>query len=463
MDKQLDIFKKFIQDKNLIPGQSKVIVAVSGGVDSVVLLDMLFRLKKDFQWELYVAHLNHGIRGTEADRDHKFVANLSKKYNLPFLHKTVDTLEFIKTRGMSEEEGARILRFRFFEEILLETNADMVALGHHADDQVETVLDHFIRGSGLAGLSGMRAKRGNYVRPLLFTNRGKIETYARVHSLDYKIDSTNLLLKYQRNSIRKKLIPFISKHYNPAISRVVLRTAQIMSETEEYLKEQARNGYQACLINFKKNKIILEIESFLGYFTIVQKYIIYQVLEHFEIHSSVVTTEKLSRVLRLIKDRKSGKKFRIVKDLHLLIDHGCVVFTKGITPEFEVEVIPGKSYRIRDDEIFTIQKISGSKNITKDFTTNTNTEFIDFDKIKGKLRIRNFKPGDKFRPLNFRGEKKVGDFFTDLKIPLHERLEIPVLECDSGIIWIVGYRLDDRFKIDKNTTNILELLIKKES
>ena len=236
--------------------------------------------------------MNHGIREKEADRDAKFVEQLANKYELPIVIENVRTLEFSKKHHLSEEEGARILRYRFFEKILSKTNADWAILGHHADDQVETVLDHFMRGSGIKGLCGMSVKRDKYLRPLLYVTRKEIETYADDLSLEYLIDSTNEMKKYRRNRIRHELIPAIKKHFNPGINDVILRTVTIANEIEEYLCSQAQTALDECFNNFKKNKIILDIDSFLNYFTVIQKYMLFQILEKWQVNRSLLNTEK---------------------------------------------------------------------------------------------------------------------------------------------------------------------------
>lgn len=460
MSELLKKFKNFIELHQLIKLNDHVLAAVSGGVDSVVLLHLLLRLIEPFKLNLQIIHLNHGLRGEQADRDLQFVKQLAEKYQLPIIARKVDTPEFVAAEGLADEEGARILRYHFFEQVLAETDANSVALGHHADDQVETVIDHFLRGSGLKGLSGMPKKRDKYIRPLLVATREEIETYAATHSLDYVIDATNKMVKYQRNRIRHELIPQLQQKFNPGISGVVLRTAQIMDEAEQYLNLQAKFALKQCVINFKKNKIILDIDSFLNYFTIIQKYIIYQILQRLQIERSLFTTEKLNRVLKLIHNRISGKRVILAPQLQVLIERDQAVFIKGEFSDFEFPIEVNKEYSLADGELWFIAKEITKAALPLNFSEAPKVEYIDANQIKGTLIIRNFRTGDRFRPLNFKGEKKISDFFTDRKIPIHKRKEVPLLICDSGIIWIMGYQIDDRFKISNRTKRILKLQIK---
>ncbi len=456
-------FAEFCVRHQLLKKNDYILVAVSGGVDSVVLLHLLVSAATDLQLKLDVVHVNHMIRGKEADRDQAFVEDLSEKYHLQCFSRKINVPKFVAQKGFSsEEEGARILRFRFFDQVLAEADADSMALGHHADDQVETVLDHFLRGSGLRGLAGMAPKRDQFVRPLLFANRSEIETYATSNSLHYLIDSTNKLPVYKRNRIRFELIPYLKKEFNPGLEEVILRTAAIMREVEDYVTQNAVSAFETCLITQKKNKIILEIDAFLDYFIAIQKYIVYQVLEHFDIYRSHITSQMMDRILILTRQAKSGKRVNVTSEIQALVDHGQFVFHRKTVERVEILVQPGIDYPLGfEDNIFRadVMKIS-------DFTgfeaENRNIEFVDADKLKGQWVIRNFKEGDRFKPLNFSGEKKISNFFTDEKIPLHLRSEIPLLTCDSGIVWIMGYQINDKFKITQKTKRVLKLQIKRK-
>ena len=461
-----DLFEKFtnfIEQHQLLQRDDHVLAAVSGGVDSVVLFHLLQQLADPLQLNLKIIHLNHGLRGDQADRDQQFVEQLADKCEIPIIARQVNVPKFIAKKNYSEEQGARVLRYRFFDSVLKETGADCIALGHHADDQVETVIDHFLRGSGVKGLSGMPVCRDNFIRPLLFATRQEIETYAKLHSLHYVIDSTNKMIKYRRNRIRHELILYLKQHFNPAIEAVVLRSATIMNEVEIYLNDQSQLALEKCLVNIKKDKIILDINSFLNYFILIQKYMLFQLLDRIQLDRTILTTQKLDRILKLISESKPGKKFQLNSEWEIWIDHNHLVFLKVPIVDFEIDVRINKIFPLLDGEL-----IFGTELITKDqlpkrFSDDKNVEYIDYDKIQGSLKIRNFRTGDRFRPLKLQGEKKLSDYFIDQKIPLHKRKEIPLLMCDSGIIWIMGYQVDDRFKITSNTERVLKLQFEKEA
>jgi len=463
MSDLLEKFTNFIEEYQLIQQKDHVLVAVSGGVDSVVLLHLLSKLVEPFRLRLQIIHLNHGLRGDQADRDQQFVEQLAKEYNVAIISRKVKVPTFIAKKNLSEEQGARILRYRFFEWVLKKTDADCIALGHQADDQVETVIDHFLRGSGVKGLSGIPIRRDKFIRPLLFAKREKIETYASSNSLHYIIDSTNVMVKYRRNRIRHELIPYLQQQFNPAISDVVIRSAKIMNEVDIYLNQQAKLALETCLINVKKNKIILDIHSFLNYFSIIQKYMLFLLLDRIQLNRSLLTSQKLDRILKLIQQQVADKKFQLDPQWQIWIDHHQLVIIKATGTYVEIEVAINEVIPLLDLNLKFKAEPVNKDQLPERFYKDKSIEFVDYDKIKGALKIRNFKTGDRFRPLNFNGEKKLSDFFTDEKIPLHERKEIPLLVCDSGIVWIMGYQIDDRFKITSNTEQILRLQLNKEA
>ena len=461
-----DLFEKFIafvEQHQLIRQHDYVLVAVSGGVDSVVLWHLVQRLGRSADLRLEMIHINHGLRGEHADRDQQFVEQLAKDAGVPIIWRRVDVPRFIANQNYSEEQGARLLRYRVFEWALKKTGADCLALGHQADDQAETVIDHFLRGSGVKGLSGMPIRRDKFIRPLLFATRKEIETYAKSNSLDYLIDATNIMVKYRRNRIRHELVPYLQQHFNPAIGDAARRTAQIMNQVELYLVEQARVALDTCLISCKKNKIILDINSFLNYFTAIQKYILFLGLERAGLDRSILTGQKLDSILALAQRRSSETKFKLIGDWQVQVNQQQLVLLKEIVADFQIPVAGDGSFDLLNGELkFSIEHIERDQLPTK-FPDHKQAEYIDADKIEGRLIVRNFRTGDRFQPLNFNGEKKLSDFFIDLKIPLHQRKGIPLLVCDAGIIWIMGYQIDNRFKITGTTNHILKLELQRKN
>lgn len=457
-----DLFDKFFAfnaKHQLVQANDRVLVAVSGGVDSVVLLHLMSRLARPLALELQVVHVNHGLRGEQAERDQEFVAQLAASMGLPFIVRKVNVPGLVARRHLSEETAARWLRYRCFQWALKKTHAAVLALGHQADDQVETVIDHFLRGSGVKGLRGMPVRRGNYIRPLLFASRQEIETYAQTHSLDYQIDSTNLMTRYRRNRIRHQLIPLLQSEFNPAIAAAVLRTARIMGETEAYLNEQARLALNTCLIQQKIDKIILDIDAFLSYFIVIQKYMLFQLLDRVGIARSTLTSTIIDRMLRLIHAKATGRTILLPRPWQMSVASGQIVLHRSEPVAFDFEIELNQRYDLPGSGLRFWAELIPAGQLPAQWGADPRIEFVDYHRLSGQLRLRTIRAGDRFRPVNFSGEKKISDFLIDLKIPRHQRLSIPLLVCDEGIVWILGYRIDDRFKITKNTQQVLKLQI----
>lgn len=459
MSDLVDKFFAFNAKHQLVRPNDRVLVAVSGGVDSVVLLHLMSKMAETLALELQVIHVNHGLRGAQADRDQEFVAQLAARLGLPFIVRKVNVRRFLAQRHISEETAARWLRYRCFQWALKKTNAAALALGHQADDQVETVIDHFLRGSGVSGLRGMPVRRGKYIRPLLFASRQEIETYAQTYSLDYQVDSTNLMTRYRRNRIRHRLIPLLQSEFNPSIGTTVLRTAKIMGETEAYLNEQARLALDACLIQQKIDKIILDIDAFLNYFIVIQKYMLFQMLDRVGISRSTLTSTIIDRMLKLIRAKASGRTVRLVGTWQLALASGQIVLHRSTVVEYDFEIQLNTNYVLPNSGLRFWAEVIAASQLPQQWSADHRIEFVDYDRLSGQLRLRNIRAGDRFRPLNFCGEKKISDFLIDLKVPRHERREIPLLVCDEGIVWLIGYRIDDRFKITKDTQRVLKLQI----
>ncbi len=453
--------KSSLTSNNLVKRGDKILLAVSGGLDSTALLDMFSKIQEAFDLTLGILHVHHGIRGEDADRDLKFVRNLSKKYNLPFYFKKVDSKKFMREQRYSLEESARILRYQVYDDFLKQTRFDKLATAHTADDQAETILDHFLRGSGILGLRGMSKQRGAYIRPFLIFNRKELQSYVKQNDLEFREDSSNMDLRYRRNRIRNELIPYLREHFNPNLIETLNRQGEIFEQNEEFLMSFASDAYKSLVLKCKKDKIILDIEGFLNYFTIVRKYLLFQVGQELSLPRNLLNFDKLQRILNLISQRKIGKKIFINKEWQIITDHDGIVFKRkkeGSKVTFNVSETG--SLRFQDYE-FRWSILKNSDSVF--FSQNRDVEFVDLERTGCQLLLRNMLPGDRFVPLNFAGHKKVADYFSDRKVPHHLRDEIPILESSRGIVWVCGYALDDRFKVTDQTNHILKLEMREVS
>ena len=446
-------FKEFIQKNKLISPEDKIIVAVSGGVDSVVLLDVLNELKSQLKLELIVAHFNHKLRGTESDEDENFVKKFASELGIECYVRSEDTKEYCKSKKISIQEGARELRYNFFETLRLIKGFDKIATAHNANDNAETVLLNLFRGSGINGLAGIQMKRGNIIRPLLFATRDEIEEYAYEKGLTYRVDSSNFKTTYRRNYIRLNLLPLISENINPGIIETLNRTAQIFSELSEFIRHEALKIIKFVAVEENPGKILIDIQRLKNYLFFIQESVIISTIETF--FNERIDFARVLSVLNLI-DSTPGSSMMISKDLFVYRDRQYLVFIRK--PElFETEVFayvhPGEKYET-DFFVFSSEFV---KKEDVQFNRNPQVEYIDAELIADELILRNWQPGDWFIPLGMKGRKKLSDFLIDLKIPVYEKRKILVLESEGKIVWVCGFRLDDRFKITDSTQKILKI------
>jgi len=446
-------FREFIQKNKLIAPKDKIIVAVSGGVDSIVLLDVLNELKTQLKLELVAAHFNHKLRGDESDEDEKFVREFTSKLGIECYVRSEDTKEYCKSRKISIQEGARELRYNFFETLRLLKGFDKIATAHNANDNAETVLLNLFRGSWINGLAGIQIKRGNIIRPLLFATREEIEEYASEKGLPYRIDSSNLKTTYRRNYIRLKLLPLISENINPGIIETLNRTSQIFSELAEFIRHEVSKIIKFVSIEEGPGKILIDIQRLRSYLFFIQESVIISTIETF--FNERVDFSRVLSVLNLI-DSTPGSSVMLSKDLFVYRDRQHLVFLRK--PEFEeTEVFayihPGEKYET--DSFVLSSEFVERENVQ--FNNDSRVEYIDAELIADELILRNWHPGDWFIPLGMKGRKKISDFLIDLKVPVYDKKKVLVLESEGKIVWVCGLRLDDRFKVTDSTNKILKI------
>jgi tRNA(Ile)-lysidine synthase len=388
--------------------------------------------------------------------DAEFVGQCAKKNNLQFYTEKADTPGYAKQTHISLETAARDLRYGFLNRIAQETDARYVALGHNANDQAETLLDHLLRGAGLAGLGAMPFQRDIFIRPLLCFKRAEIEEYAQQHKLPFREDSSNQDMQYRRNKLRHGLIPVLQKEYNPQVVDALVRAGNSLRECDVYIKEVASAALEE-IGRIENNKILLDISLFLNYLNIIKKYILFAAVEKAGISRYSLNYEKLNRILQLAHNNRSSSSISLSRSWQILVSNDCLVICPKQIKKFDVQLKSGDLYRHGElNWVFQstiVDKVEMEENRGK----SRYVEFIDADLITGALRLRSWRSGDRFKPLGFKGTKKVSDFFVDEKVPLFRRQEIPILECDTGIIWVCGCRLSEDFKISNKTQHILKL------
>jgi tRNA(Ile)-lysidine synthase len=434
-------FKNYIKQQNLFHPKDKLLLAVSGGLDSAVLCELCKQAGYDFG----IAHCNFQLRGTESDGDEHFVEALSKRYAVTFYRVSFDTDAIAAKEKKSIEETARDLRYSWFEELRNTNEYDYIVTAHHANDNIETVLMNFFRGTGIKGLHGILPKQNKIVRPLLFTNKKALELFAAKYQIAFVKDHTNEQNDFTRNYFRNELIPSIQKVF-PSAEENILKNISRLGEAEQ-LYNQAVDVHKKKLMEQKGNEIhipVLKLQQVAPLGTII-----FEIVKHYNF-----SAHQTEDIIALLKS-ESGKyvqssSHRIIKNRKWLI----------ISPNK-----PGEAQNIiieaADKEIdFEMGHLQMQQYSTCNIDHSPLVAQLNAGEITFPLLLRKWKPGDYFYPLGMQKKKKLSRFFTDQKLSLTQKENVWVIETNKKIIWVIGMRIDDRFKITGTTKNILQLEFK---
>src|SRR5687767_11371468 len=443
-------FKEFIHQQNLFSSKDKLLLAVSGGIDSVVLCELSHQAGLDFG----IAHCNFQLRGNDSDRDENFVKELAAKYNTPFYVARFDTKKEAKQRKLSTQETARELRYKWFEETRKTEGYNYILTAHHADDNVETVLMHFFRGTGIRGIGGIEPKNNYIIRPLLFARRVELEEILEENKLSFVSDFTNLREEYSRNYFRVKLIPLLEKIY-PEVNENILDNIGRFREVE-LLYKQAIEQHKKKLLEPQGNEIhipVLKLKKSEPLHTIV-----YEIIKDYGF-----TSQQVNEVINLL-DSESGKY--ICSSTHRIIKNRKSIIIAPLQAEQADHIIIEEGEKNVQFSMFNVQfstlPISNFNTGQKEsFGKSSNLiALLDADEIHYPLMLRKWKQGDYFYPLGMKKKKKLARFFIDQKLSKTEKEKIWVIEMDRKIIWVLGQRIDDRFKITDKTKTVLQLAIR---
>lgn len=466
-----------INTHNLIKPHDAIIVGVSGGPDSVALIKTLYSINsgKNLHLHLFVAHLDHQLRGKFSDEDAQFVQNLSKELSLPFIFKGVDIKKISAQMNRSIEETARLERYTFFMESSRKYNASVVAVGHTADDNTETLLHRIIRGTGLRGLGGIPMKRPltpgfpvQLVRPLLNIWRSEIIEYLEKEPTAYRTDASNYEPKYLRNKIRCELIPLLEKQYNPNVKKALSHLGNILTANNEYLSLEAKKILKSCTVEITGDSYILNTRFLTKQPMILQHLVLQEILSTLQVPLKEVCYEHYTKILdeinktgRVWHFHLPGKLSLWHEDnmLHLQKKFLPVICTVPSLPFGEITVqIPGTtpvdSLGQFVSEILDVRHVSVEafkKTKTKD------EEIFDLQSITMPITVRGRKRGDAISPLGISGRKKLKDLFIDKKVPSELRNTIPIVVMNNQPIWVVGMCIDNRVKVTPRTEKILKL------
>jgi len=437
-------FTEFIERHGLFNHGNKILAAVSGGIDSVLMVHLL----KAAGFSFGIAHCNFQLRGDESLRDQEFCNHLAQKLRVSFHTVNFDTAKHSADEKTSTQMAARQLRYQWFEEVRQQSGYDLIALAHHQNDAIETILLNLTRGTGIAGVHGILPKNGMLVRPLLFLNRADIETIVADNHIAYVEDSSNASVKYARNKIRLEVIPKL-KELNPALEETFEKNLQRFRDLETLLEKQVEQ-LKARLFEFDGDEVHIPIDEIKKLEP--QRLLLFKLLQEYGVNETIV--DDLIESL----EKHPGRIFETSGYKMVLDREKLIIASNKSTAAGELEIGPNDhqldygAYKlaILHDE---------SPLIIKD---NPMAVSVDSDLLSYPLAIRPWRQGESFYPLGMKGSKKVSDFFVNEKVPLHKKQEIPLLVNGNGdIVWIGGYRPDERYKVTEKTkkVTIFELIL----
>lgn len=444
-------FLDFVRSKGLVQPRQALVVAVSGGMDSMVLLDLLTRLQESWNLRLAVAHVNHQLRGEESLADEEFVRAAAERRNLPFYFERVDTITLAHTGRISKQEAAREARYRFFETVRQQTASDHVATAHQADDNTETILMNVLRGGGVRGLAGIplyRAK-GSVVRPLLFAQRKDILFHASAYGIPYRNDSSNESMHYTRNYVRKRIVPVMNREFGGDLTGALNHLADTMTRFSALL-DRFVSQETVDSIRFTGTDCAVTISSLAREPRFLQEEAILRIMRQLGIEPHAA---KIARILALCEGQ-TGRFLQLSNRFTVHKDRGTLFFTLHQPPaDAPTPVTVGNEYTFQKSTI----TVGLPGPVPRTLPNDHRSEFIDAEHIRGPLFVRSWRKGDWFIPLGMRSKKKLSDFFGDEKVPRTEKSKIPILESNGNIVWVCGKRLDDRYKITSKTRTAIRL------
>lgn len=433
-------FIQYVKEHNLFENNQTILLAVSGGIDSMILCDLF--LKSNFKFA--IAHCNFHLRGEESNRDERFVREYAQKNNIKIHVKDFDTYSYMKEKGKSMQVSAREMRYSWFNELLKEEGYSYIATGHHIDDSIETFFMNILRGTGIAGLHGILQKVNLVIHPLLFTGRAEIVNYQKENKLEFVEDSSNATTKYTRNKIRHELIPLV-KEIAPNFDKIISKEIERFRETEVVFRSVI-NDAKTKLLEIENQTIKISIEKLKSY--VPQKIFMYEILNDFGFNEATINSIEDALL------ETSGKQF--YSETHRLVkDRDYLLIVKNKPQNLN-------QYFIEESQTSVYSPIVLHMEILKDLQyvkipKNKEVAMLDYDKLTFPLILRKWKKGDSFFPYGLQGEKKISEFYKNLKYSILDKENQWLLCSENDIIWVVGQRIDDRYKITKSTKTIYKI------
>jgi len=465
-----------IARQKMLSHGDRVLVGVSGGADSVALVHILHRLSTGLNLRIGAAHLNHALREKDADRDAAFVRTFARRMGLPCFDDRLDVARQQQNRGGNLEEAGRQARYRFFTQTAQREGFNKIALGHHADDNAELVLMNMLRGAGPMGIAGIPPSREpGIIRPLIHVKRFQIKAYIKDNHLDYVEDASNQDTRFLRNRVRHELLPLLTEAYNPRVADALVRMASISRVEEEWLEQLTGSMLKAAILTRDEKQLALSRTYLSGLHPAPARRVLRGALKTLKHDLRGITLKHIDDIMRLVHKGPDSGELHLPGQLRIRLKEMQVILTKEMHP---LRSAPWDGEAAKDVSFYyhiplpgtqptstviapTGQKLIFSclpgKNMPASAIGGQKVAFFDMDKLDFPLVLRNHETGDRFNPLGMQGSQKVKTFFTNAKVARSQREGWPVILSRNRIIWVVGLRMDDGFKVTPSTRNVLKV------
>jgi len=475
-DAFLKQLQAWLEVRKLLSREASWVVGVSGGPDSALLLHALKSLsdRQGLQWRIFAAHFHHGLRGAEADADAAYVARLCETLGLPLETQREDIRAAVEREGGSTEEVARRHRYDFLERVALKLGSDLVAVGHHADDNAETLLHRICRGTGLRGLAGIRDVRPirpdshiRLVRPLLGQRRRTIEQMCRLRGLELRLDSTNRSPEFTRGRIRHMIMPLLAEQLNPNVVEALLRLGEQARLLGTYLEDAAARTFESLVISQRPGQVVLNVRALLGKQRIIQAEVVRRAVSLALGREQDLSFVHVEAILRLAEDPASGKEVHVpgpaaVRKQYDRLEF-CPLGEDEPPPELGIVFVscPGRTLLPALGLALNVEIRELTREQMEPLFQNRNPleEWLDYEAVQPPLLVRGRRDGDRFHPLGTPGLKTVGDFFTEQKIDPRVRARTGILCDQQGPLWVMPFRIDQRARLRPETRKALHLVL----
>ncbi|MCX7985251.1 MAG: tRNA lysidine(34) synthetase TilS [Bacteroidetes bacterium] len=447
----LNAFAQNAHASGLLTRGQRLLLAISGGIDSMALLHCYATLKTEWALTLTVAHINHQLRSQESDEDEMFVHTQAQKYGLPFVSQRINVREYQRVHRCSLQVAARVLRYQALNAVRQTVGAEWIVTAHHANDNAETVLMNLLRGSGIHGLSGIpvRNVEQRTLRPFLPYSRSEIELYVHDHNIPYRTDSSNASIHYERNFLRTIVIPELERRYNHTIVLTLNSISKLMCNVETQL-HSILTPLKEQIVTTTESAIIINLTAWNNIAPFLQDELLYTVLKEVKVEP----TEQRIHMLRDLSTRSVGKIVEISSTIRALRDRSTLIIEHTPMDFPPLEVTVGHEYSLPSFTFAAFHETEPPSTVQH----SEHCVYIDASKIGNRLLLRPWQHGDWFIPLGMQYPKKVSDYFIDIKLPRFEKKGVPILESNGSIVWVCGKRLDDRFKVTPNTQQFIKLI-----